>query len=121
MKKKILKFSKQDIADLSQEEQRQIIGGNNAPTVGENCTITCEDNGCNTYKDGDCTTTGDTGPCPSHYRGTACDPKSGMDNATCYISAGNVCHSMQQCTYADCTQGCPTTYGDATCKNCNTK
>lgn len=39
MKKKILKFSKQDIADLSQEEQKQIIGG--AGTVGANCTVTC--------------------------------------------------------------------------------
>lgn len=47
MKKKIklLQFSKQDIADLTQEEQRRLIGGqdNTLPTVCVNCEPTYVD------------------------------------------------------------------------------
>ncbi|WP_312364603.1 class I lanthipeptide [Sphingobacterium sp.] len=115
MKKKILKFSKQDIADLSQEEQKQIIGG--AGTVGANCTVTCPGGDCGVSIYG-CYSRTDTGNCDSVKDGPRkCDPESNIGNFTCYVSALGNCHTEGNCTMGNCTDGCPTTYGDATC-NC---
>ncbi|WP_162618532.1 hypothetical protein [Pedobacter yulinensis] len=114
MKKQIktLKFSKQDIADLTKEEQLGLVGGN-APTV-TNCTYQC---GGFTLAIDTCTV-GCTGACPSNYGGTNCDPASGIENATCYMSAAHLCHTNRECTDTYCTQNCPATYGDQTCGAC---
>lgn len=110
MKKKTLKFNKQEIFDLTGAEQKRIIGGI-APTVGDYCTVTCEN------KDTCGDEYGMTGPCDSNYRGHVCSPESDIaGQATCAMSAIEMCHSDRNCTYADCTQTCPPTYGDQTCK-----
>lgn len=106
MKRKALKFRKQEIADLTREEQNSIIGGN-APTVGY-CTDTCVEEGC-------MPTYGQTGDCPSRYDGADCDQASVFTNYTCAWSALEACHSDRDCTYGYCTDGCPNTWGDPTC------
>ena len=107
--KKILKFNKQDIADLTKEEQRRLVGGL-APTVGPNCTVTCQ--GKDTCEE----TYGDTGSdCLSVYRG-GCNPESNPAVATCYMSAAEMCHTDHECTFGNCTDTCVVkTYGDQTC------
>ncbi|GAA4430725.1 hypothetical protein GCM10023091_00360 [Ravibacter arvi] len=119
MKKiKKLTFKKKDIIDLTKDEQRKIIGGF-AETYTQ-CTDGC--GGMTVYAD-NCTS-GCTSDCASNVGGGNCDPASGLDNATCYISAADLCHTDRNCTYARCTEGCPHSYGDptcgddATCKEC---
>lgn len=109
MKRKTLKFRKQEIADLTKEEQSSIVGGFDG-SVGKYCTNTCGEAGCDP-------TDVCTGACLSLYRGYECDPASGAENATCYISMADMCHTDQNCTYGDCTEGCPHSYGDPTCNN----
>ncbi|ATP55364.1 hypothetical protein CPT03_02235 [Pedobacter ginsengisoli] len=109
---KILRFTKEDVADLTKEEQQRLVGGV-APTVTK-CTETCTDV---TYGAANCTD-GCTGGCQSVYGGADCDPASGLGNATCYISAVDRCHTDFNCTKTQCTATCPNTYGDPTCKDC---
>ncbi|RYE13543.1 MAG: hypothetical protein EOP45_21025, partial [Sphingobacteriaceae bacterium] len=89
---KTLRFSKQNIADLTKEEQLGLVGGN-APTV-QDCTYQCGDL---TVGPGTCTA-GCTGACPSNYGGGNCDGASGIENATCYISGVGACHTDAECT-----------------------
>lgn len=122
MKKKIIKkltLNKEDISNLSQEDANNLRGGN-APTYvdpahGGNCTNTCGGGDpsmayftCPGNPDG--VTNGCSGGCPS-VRQTGCP--DGTLQGLC--SAAAMCFTRNNCTYADCTQGCPTTYGDATC------
>lgn len=114
MKKKIIKkliLNKEDISNLSLEDANNLRGGNLAPTFvdpahGGYCT-----NGCDgaTFGPDNCTA-GCTGPCPSAY-GTGC-PGGSFDNACSVLT---LCFSKRNCTYTDCTNHCPTSYGDATC------
>ncbi|MGN7820010.1 class I lanthipeptide [Chitinophaga sp. 22536] len=116
MKKKIIKklsFTKEDITDLSQEEQGYMIGGV-APTFvdpahGGYCTQV----GCGTVTAGpsNCTQ-GCTGPCPSAAQ-TGCSPSSTY--LDCAHTNLNICFSSVNCTKAECTGQCPATYKDATC------
>lgn len=127
MKKKTIKklvLNKEDISNLSNEDAFTVRGGNVAPTFvdpahGGYCTNTCTvtnnvpgcagTQACITYNAA--CTTGCTDECPSN-RATGCE--GGSYGGLCSFvgfcfTAGN------HCTYADCTNGCPTTYGDATC------
>lgn len=113
---KLLTFNKQDIADLTREEQQKLIGGNAAPTVGEYCTQTCGALcGFTLGGQNDCSNAC-TGACPSYVGGGECDPGSNIENVTCYVSLLDQCHTDQQCTYVRCSGGCPNSYNDATCK-----
>lgn len=114
MKKKVIKkltLNKEDIANLSSEDANNLRGGDIAPTYvdpahGGNCT-----NGCNGFTFGpDNCTRGCTADCPS-APGTGCP--NGTYQGLCSAVGG--CFSNQNCTYAQCTGHCPTTYGDATC------
>lgn len=113
MKKKTLKFNKKDISDLTKAEQKTIIGGDG--TFGENCTITCKGkDGCDDLTIAFCY--GYTGGCLSVYGGQQnCSPESDVMAATCTVSVVDLCHTNAQCTYGDCTDGCPRTYAEVTC------
>jgi natural product precursor len=117
MKKLIVKklsFKKEDITDLSQEEQGHVVGGNFAPTLydpahGAYCTNTCNQF---TILADNCTS-GCTGPCNSNAA-TGCEDGNTIND--CLGTAINLCFTNGNCTYTECTRGCPVTaYTDATC------
>lgn len=115
MKKKLKKLTlnKEDITNLSNEEAHRLRGGNVAPTFvdpahGGYCT-----NGCDgfTVGPGNCTS-GCTGACPS-AAGEGCESQTVPIG--CLPTTFDMCHTDQNCTKAQCTDGCPNTVNDATC------